>query len=58
MHGKKAPFELNQRVRHPQWNEGSVVRYEGDKVVVLFDAEGYKSLALALVEERGLVEPA
>jgi ATP-dependent DNA helicase RecQ len=52
------PFVLGARVRHAEWEEGTVQRYEGDKVVVLFDAVGYKTLDVALVEERGLLEPA
>jgi len=32
-----------------------VVHYEGEKVVVLFDEEGYQTLALAVVLENGLL---
>ena len=42
------PFVQGGRVRHAQWGEGTVMRYEQDKIVVLFDAVGYKSLATAL----------
>ena len=31
--------------------------YEEDKVVVLFEQEGYKVLALDAVREHGLLEP-
>ena len=51
------PFALNTRVSHGAWGEGLVQRYEGDKMVVLFDEVGYKALAVALVEEGGLLEP-
>ena len=34
-----------------------MVRYEGDKITVLFDSEGYKSLSLATVRERDLLRP-
>ncbi|HWG84546.1 MAG TPA: hypothetical protein VNT60_03595 [Deinococcales bacterium] len=37
--------------------EGQVVRYEEGKVVVLFAEGGYQALALALVLERGLLDP-
>jgi len=50
------PFELGARVRHAEWGEGAVQRYEGDKVAVLFDSAGYKTLDVELVEERGLLE--
>lgn len=38
------PFPLNGRVTHKEWGEGLVMRYEDDKVVVLFDQMGYKTL--------------
>jgi ATP-dependent DNA helicase RecQ len=50
------PFELGSRVRHGDWGEGLVERYEADKMVVLFDSVGYKTLDVDLVEERGLLE--
>ena len=52
------PFPLNSRVRHAAWDEGLVMRYEGDKIVVLFDGVGYKTLALPLVLESELLRPA
>ena len=52
------PFPLGTRVAHEEWGEGVVQRYEGDKMVVLFDEVGYKSLALEVVRERGLLDPA
>ncbi len=35
-----------------------VQRYEGDKMVVLFDDVGYKTLDVELVIEHGLLEVA
>ena len=35
-----------------------VQRYDDDAVVVLFDEAGYKTLALQVVRERGLLAPA
>jgi ATP-dependent DNA helicase RecQ len=52
------PFPLESRVRHATWGEGLVLRYEGDKVVVLFDEVGYKTLAVPLVLSEGLLVPA
>jgi len=53
------PFALGARVAHPEWGEGVVQRYDSDRaVVVLFDDVGYKTLALEVVLERGLLEPA
>jgi ATP-dependent DNA helicase RecQ len=55
--GADKPFELGTRVEHASWGEGLVQRYEADKVVVLFDEVGYKTLAVALVRERSLLRP-
>jgi ATP-dependent DNA helicase RecQ len=53
------PFAVGQRVRHPEWGDGSVQTYEeGDRVVVLFDTAGYKTLALRVVEGSHLLQPA
>jgi ATP-dependent DNA helicase RecQ len=49
------PFAVGARVAHGQWGEGVVQRYDGDSVVVLFDDAGYKTLALEVVSERGLL---
>src|SRR5579883_1075439 len=51
------PFPLNSRVTHKSWGEGVVMRYEDDKMVVLFDEVGYKTLSVDIVTERGLLEP-
>ena len=50
------PFALAARVRHHTWGVGTIQRYEGDKLVVLFDEVGYKTLALDVVEAKGLLE--
>jgi len=53
------PFAPGTRVAHPEWGEGEVQRYDQDRaVVVLFDDVGYKTLALEVVLERGLLAPA
>jgi ATP-dependent DNA helicase RecQ len=57
-HDADEPFALGARVAHPEWGAGVVQRYEHDRaVVVLFDEVGYKTLALEVVRERGLLEP-
>ena len=57
--GGAEPFAVGARVAHPEWGEGVVQRYDEDRaVVVLFDDVGYKTLALEVVLERGLLEPA
>jgi ATP-dependent DNA helicase RecQ len=49
------PYALGSRVSHAEFGEGSVAYYEGDQVVVLFDAVGYKTLSAPVVAERDLL---
>lgn len=54
-----AVFEPSTRVRHDSFGAGTVMGVEGDeRVVVLFDEVGYKTLATELVAEHGLLRPA
>jgi len=50
------PFPINSRVVHEKWGEGLIQRYENDKMVVLFDEVGYKTLGIDLVMEGGLLD--
>ena len=43
------------RVEHTEWGEGLVMRYEGDRIVVLFDEVGYRTLLLSAVAAGGLL---
>jgi ATP-dependent DNA helicase RecQ len=52
------PFAVGARVAHGQWGEGVVQRYDDDAVAVLFDDVGYKTLALSVVRERGVLRAA
>ena len=52
------PFAVHSRVSHATWGPGQVMGYEGDTVTVFFETEGYKTLALELVEAGGLLTPA
>jgi ATP-dependent DNA helicase RecQ len=49
------PYPLNTRVRHVEWGEGVVMREEPDRVTVLFEDVGYRTLSLATVEEQDLL---
>jgi ATP-dependent DNA helicase RecQ len=49
------PFPVGARVASERWGEGSVLRYDGDQVTVLFDDHGYRDLLVPLVLERGLL---
>ncbi len=44
------------RVTHASWGSGVVMRYEGDRIVVLFEEVGYRTLSLEAVAARGLLE--
>jgi len=52
------PFEVGSSVVHAEWGEGAVQRYDGDRVVVLFESVGYRTLSVELVTERGLLDAA
>ena len=49
------PFPVGARVASDRWGEGTVQRYDGDQVTVLFDQHGYRDLLVPLVLERGLL---
>nr|WP_276509679.1 RecQ family zinc-binding domain-containing protein [Nocardioides marinisabuli] len=53
-----SPYELQQRVVHPEFGTGVVSDLEADRLTVLFDEVGYRTLALALVEQEELLTPA
>jgi ATP-dependent DNA helicase RecQ len=51
------PYAVGSRVRHATWGTGVIQRYDDEAVVVLFDEVGYKTLAVAVIRERALLEP-
>ncbi|WP_088893302.1 RecQ family ATP-dependent DNA helicase [Leptolyngbya ohadii] len=51
----RQPFPLNSQVVHKSWGMGTVMRYEGDKVVVLFDRVGYKTIGVQIAVLRRLL---
>ena len=52
------PYSINDAVQHNQWGHGIVMSLEQDRLTVLFDDVGYKTLALAAVERNRLLTPA
>jgi ATP-dependent DNA helicase RecQ len=42
-------------VRHRTWGAGTVLGYEGDRMTVLFDSVGYKTLSVGVVREKDLL---
>lgn len=53
--GAVGPFPVHSRVRHPEWGPGLVLNYEEDRMTVLFDEVGYKTLSVSVVSEQGLL---
>jgi len=51
------PFAVGTRVLSERWGEGTVQRYDGDQITVLFDEHGYRELFVPVVLERGLLRP-
>jgi ATP-dependent DNA helicase RecQ len=52
------PFDVGTRVVSERWGEGTVQRYDGDQITVLFDQHGYRELYLPVVREHGLLQAA
>jgi ATP-dependent DNA helicase RecQ len=49
------PFPVHGRVRHAEWGAGMVMGYEHERMTVLFDEVGYKTLSVPVVVEQGLL---
>ncbi len=49
-------FSRNAEVRHAEWGHGVVMGTENDRLTVLFDQVGYKTLALQAVEDNDLLD--
>jgi ATP-dependent DNA helicase RecQ len=56
--GRGLPFAIDSKVMHKKFGAGVVRRYEGDKVVILFDTVGYKELVTKVVVEKRLLKVA
>ncbi|MEU4479038.1 RecQ family ATP-dependent DNA helicase [Micromonospora sp. NPDC023966] len=49
------PYPLHSTVRHAKWGSGMVLGYEKDRMTVLFDDVGYKTLSVSVVQAQGLL---
>jgi ATP-dependent DNA helicase RecQ len=49
------PFAVGARVVSDRWGQGTVQRYDGDHVTVLFDEHGYRELYVPVVLDRELL---
>ena len=54
----EVPFAAGARIMSERWGQGTVQRYDGDQVTVLFDEHGYRELFVPVVLERSLLRPA
>ncbi|MBD0345204.1 MAG: hypothetical protein ICV63_10360, partial [Coleofasciculus sp. Co-bin14] len=54
--GGQVDVEEVEQVAATIWGEGVVMRYEGDKMLILFDEVGYKTLGVDFVRHRGLLK--
>lgn len=52
----RQPYPLDTRIAHKSWGEGTVMRYEADKIVILFDRVGYKTIDLQTALLRRLLQ--
>ncbi|MFI8074940.1 RecQ family ATP-dependent DNA helicase [Streptomyces sp. NPDC086033] len=48
-------YPAGTRVRHTEWGEGTVMSEEGDRITVLFESMGYRTLSLPAVAGKGLL---
>ncbi|WP_250036890.1 RecQ family ATP-dependent DNA helicase [Paractinoplanes maris] len=49
------PFPIHAKVRHGEWGPGTVMGYEEERMTVLFDEVGYKTLSVPVVIENELL---
>lgn len=49
------PFPLHSTVRHAEWGSGTVLGYERDRMTVLFDDVGYRTLSVSVVQTQKLL---
>jgi ATP-dependent DNA helicase RecQ len=54
---QKTLFDVHTRVRHAEWGGGMVMGYDEDRMMVLFDDVGYKTLSVPVVRENALLTP-
>ncbi|MEU4688498.1 RecQ family ATP-dependent DNA helicase [Actinoplanes sp. NPDC023714] len=55
---EEGPFPVHSQVRHGEWGTGMVMNYEEERMTVLFDTVGYKTLSVPVVVEQKLLEAA
>lgn len=53
--GEEGPFAMHAKVRHSAWGTGMVMSRQSDRITVLFDEVGYRTLSLEAVERDDLL---
>jgi len=51
----REPFPVHSQVRHGEWGTGMVMGYEQNRMTVLFDTVGYKTLSVPVVIKQELL---
>jgi ATP-dependent DNA helicase RecQ len=51
----RSAIPVDTAVRHREWGDGVVIGGEDDRITVLFEQHGYRTLAMAAVNENGLL---
>lgn len=54
----EAPYPVSSQVQHATWGPGVVMSVEADRLTILFEWEGYRTLDLETVQEGDLLNPA
>ncbi|MFF3342787.1 RecQ family ATP-dependent DNA helicase [Streptomyces flavidovirens] len=54
-HPAAASYPTGTRVRHVEWGDGMVMSEDGDRITVLFNAMGYRTLSLGAISDKGLL---
>ncbi|MFJ9119563.1 DUF3553 domain-containing protein [Streptomyces sp. NPDC102394] len=54
-HPAATSYPAGALVRHSEWGDGTVMSEEGDRITVLFDSMGYRTLSLAAVADQDLL---
>ncbi|GAA2460605.1 RecQ family ATP-dependent DNA helicase [Streptomyces glaucus] len=54
-HPAASAYPVGTPVRHGEWGDGTVMSEEGDRITVLFDSMGYRTLSLAAIAGKGLL---
>ncbi|MFE9680645.1 RecQ family ATP-dependent DNA helicase [Streptomyces sp. NPDC006285] len=54
-HPAAVSYPAGTGVRHSAWGDGTVMSEDGDRITVLFESMGYRTLSLASTTENGLL---